>query len=530
MKDVLLIAGLGPAHLSHNDQNESFFSFTNPPFEMYVLAGYSYAPIHLMVEDQTGLHPLFIERKEAQLIVDTLKTMFNQECIDYDFLHIKELWAGQSRQKECYKVVCLSTSFMWSEYMLRYAVEWVCMNFAFDYLIVGGQYAAIKRDFIMSEFSSVSFVSFGDADVSLIPLLRCILFGNKDYSRIPALCYRRNEEIVTNPFAQCDIESSFLPAFEEDYDMISYLAMRGCPYRCGFCAQGNVFPGWQVRSAQRVIEDFKHYYSKGYRHIDIHDSTFFVPYQRALEFINGVRGLGVTWSANCHADTPFTKSHIKLLEESGCSDLYVGFEAMSDQVLSYMNKKTTAAHNRRINELFKNSSVNITASIIVGFPGETKADHELTRQYLLNEHVGFFTTTVFEFESEGMPVWKDRKKFGFKVYKDCYDGFIWQHGGVEWSHSGMTSGEAKFLRRKMIEDVRQNNDSLAVMRSWQYRFLFPYTRGKNKWETMRIEKLLDRLVYLPHDYPIQEERKNALAMIVEELKRYGIVGKKLKII
>ena len=47
---------------------------------------------------------------------------------------------------------------------------------------------------------------------------------------------------------------------------------------------------------------------------------------------------------------------------------------------------------------------------------------------------------------------------------------------------------------------------------------------------MRIEKLLDRLVYLPHDYQIQEERKNALAMIVEELKRYGIVGKKLKII
>lgn len=70
------------------------------------------------------------------------------------------------------------------------------MNFAFDYLIVGGQYTAIKRDFIMSEFSSASFVSFGDADVSLIPLLRCILFGNKDYSQIPALCYRRNKRLL----------------------------------------------------------------------------------------------------------------------------------------------------------------------------------------------------------------------------------------------------------------------------------------------------------------------------------------------
>lgn len=76
---------------------------------MCVLAGYSYAPIHLMVEDQTGLHPLFIERKEAQLIVDTLKTRFNQECIDYDFLHIKELcMVGTVSPKKCYKVVCLS--------------------------------------------------------------------------------------------------------------------------------------------------------------------------------------------------------------------------------------------------------------------------------------------------------------------------------------------------------------------------------------------------------------------------------------
>lgn len=64
-----------------------------------------------------------------------------------------------------------------------------------------------------------------------------------------------------------------------------------------------------------------------------------------------------------------------------------------------------------------------------------------------------------------MSAWKDRKKFGFKVYKDCYGSFIWQHGGVEWSHLGMTSREANLLRRKVIEVVRQNDDSLAAMRS-----------------------------------------------------------------
>ena len=91
----------------------------------------------------------------------------------------------------------------------------------------------------------------------------------------------------------------------------------------------------------------------------------------------------------------------------------------------------------------------------------------------------------------------------------------------------MNSDEARELRLSLIRDVRNNDNSLAVYRSWQYRYLFPIISNHNKIETMRIEKLLDRLVYLSYDYPNEEERKTALKNIADELNSFGIFGVKI---
>ena len=69
MKEVLLIAGLGPAHLSHNDQKDSFFFMDESRKKEYVIAGYSYAPTDLVIEQDGKEYPLLTERTEAELVV-----------------------------------------------------------------------------------------------------------------------------------------------------------------------------------------------------------------------------------------------------------------------------------------------------------------------------------------------------------------------------------------------------------------------------------------------------------------------------
>ena len=56
--------------------------------------------------------------------------------------------------------------------MLQHAIKWIQRTFSYDALILGGQYAVLKRFYIMDEYPEVSFVSCGDADQSLLPLVR----------------------------------------------------------------------------------------------------------------------------------------------------------------------------------------------------------------------------------------------------------------------------------------------------------------------------------------------------------------------
>ena len=141
--------------------------------------------------------------------------------------------------------------------------------------------------------------------------------------------------------------------------------------------------------------------------------------------------------------------------------------------------------------------------------------------------IGFYTTAVFELEDECIPIWKEKDRFQIQLYKDKNDDFKWRHGGNNWSHIGMSSQEAKKLQEELIRDTRQNDNCLAVCRSWQYQFLFPLISGYDKITVMKIEKLLDRLVYLTKDYKTKEEQHIALEKIVSELKKHNINGFKI---
>ncbi|MBQ4511068.1 MAG: radical SAM protein [Clostridia bacterium] len=526
MSDVLLIAGLGPAHLSHADRDGSFFSPSFSDEDSYVLDGYRYFPTDLAEIQGDTERKLLQPRTEAELISNHLCTVFDNAKISYDFLHIKSIWNNSIIENDKYSIICLSTSFMWSEYMLDYAIEWIFQNIKFDYLIVGGQYAALKKDYVLNKWQNVSFVSIGDADISLVPLVNCLLSG-KDWRAVPCISWCENSIVKQTAYKETDINSNFIVEFKNSYHMIPYIAMRGCPYHCAFCAQSECCPVWQYRSAEQIANDWKLFKNQGYNHIDVHDSTFFIPFKKIEELLPLIFDVGVTWSANCRADTPLTDENCKLLEKSGCIDLYFGFESMSDTVLGYMNKNTTSSQNRYINQLFSNSKINTTMSFIVGFPGENPTEFYKTRDYLLNEHIGFFTSAVFELEDERIPIWKQRNRFNIQLYKDKNDDFKWRHGGNNWSHCGMTSKEAQSLRECLINDIRNSDSSLAVCRSWQYQFLFPIVSRQNKKTTMRIEKLLDRLVYLNKDYHTKEEKQAALKKIVAELNYHGIFGTKI---
>ena len=528
MIDVILIAGLGPAHLEAEDLKYSYMDLSISNSERdaaYQIGARNFNPLQFSYTDSYGSRiPILRENNVTPptLIETTLRNILDSGNIQYQFLKASNVWNNINLQEKC-KIVCLSTSFMWSEYMIDYAIAWIDSHICYDFLILGGQYASLKQNFIMNNYKNVDFLITGDAELSLVPLIHEIQSGNCNYVHIPNLLYRTNVGVITTQDELGDINQYATPSYEGEHDIIPYISMKGCIYGCKFCALRHCSKKWQYRTADKIVEDWKLFAQKNNaKHIDVNDSTFFIPYRKIEQLLPMLKDINVTWEANARADTPFREKDIEALESVGCKALFFGFESMSDVTLGYMDKQTTSFLNRKINKMFCDSQIDTMMSFIIGFPGETPTEFQKTREYLLMEHYGHFNIYVFEFEDKSMPIWKDRDKFQIEVYKDVESGFFWKHGGLNWKHCGMDSNTAYSLRNTLLRDIRKSNKTKAIHKSWQYAFEFPFIPERNRQENLKIEQLFDKLMYIALDYPDLEERKTVLKHIVKELKEMGI--------
>ncbi|MBS3107550.1 radical SAM protein [Candidatus Woesearchaeota archaeon] len=520
----MLIAGLGPGHLEKEDLIGSgmdpFFSDEENK-EAYLLDGINHHPSNLVYKATQEWVLKKIKQETPELISSVLINILKNNNVEYEHIPIKLIWDNSSK-KLLGKVVCLSTSFMWSENMINRAINWIKKNIKYDYLIVGGQYCSLKKNYLIENHKEIDFIITGDAEVSLPQLLEILKKGKLDtIVNIPNLLYKKGDKFCETYSLYEDINKYDCPKFENNHQIIPYTSMRGCPYSCKFCALRFCTPGWRYLSAERIIKDWK-YYSKtnNAKHMDIYDSTFFIPFQKIKTLLKKLPSMNLTWEANSRVDTPFNKEVVKELEKANCIALYFGFESMSNKVLGYMDKKVNSNDNRKINKLFKNSEIDTMMSFIVGFPGETISEFEKTKNYLLKEHYGYYNIYVFEFEDKSMPIWEDKDKFKLQIFNDNEDKLSWKHGGESWTHSGMDSETAKKLRKVAIKEIRKSN-SKAIHRSWQYDFEWPLIKSLPREKNLKIEKLIDKLVFVVKDYS-NDDKKIKIKEIVQELKDLNI--------
>lgn len=528
MFDVILIAGLGPAHLELEDLQYSYMDQSISKDERdkaYQIGGRNFNPLTFYYTDFCGRKiPVLRENKFTvpSLIETTLRNILDRGNIQYHFIAASNIWNNINIKEKC-KIVCLSTSFMWSKYMVDYAITWINTHICYDYLVLGGQYSSLKRDLIMNNYKNVDFLITGDAELSLIELIQEIQSGNRNYDHIPNLLYRVNDRVIATRDEIGDINKYPTPSYKGEHAIIPYISMKGCVYNCKFCALRQCVNKWQYCTADKIVEDWKSFIeNNNVKHIDVNDSTFFIPYIKIQQLLPMLKELNVSWEANARADTPFCEKDIDDLESSGCKALFFGFESMSDVTLEYMDKKTTSSLNRKINKMFCDTQIDTMMSFIVGFPGETITEFQKTREYLLTEHYGHFNVYVFEFEDKSMPIWKDRDKFQIEVYMDDNSGYFWKHGGLNWKHCGMDSNTANRLRNKLLRDIRKSNKTQAIHKSWQYNFEFPFVPELSRQENLKIEQLFDRLIYVALDYPNSEERKAVLESIIKKLEKMGV--------
>ena len=207
---------------------------------------------------------------------------------------------------------------------------------------------------------------------------------------VKGIHFRRDGVIVGNPDRPVLEDLDILPFASKvyardlvikDYEIpwmkfpyISIYTGRGCGSKCTFCLWPQTFSGnvYRVRSVKNVLEEVA-YIKKtfpGIRELFFDDDTLTEYRDRTHELAKGLKPFNLSWGCNSKANVDFET--LKVMRESGCRVMVVGYESGNQKILNNIKKGIRVDQAEKFTRDAHQLGMTIHGTFIVGLPGETR--------------------------------------------------------------------------------------------------------------------------------------------------------------
>ena len=173
--------------------------------------------------------------------------------------------------------------------------------------------------------------------------------------------------------------------FQNNPEHLIYIfTTRGCPFKCIFCQKELTGRGFRVRSTEAIVDELEHIikaYDPGV--ILFVDEILTLRKKRIHEMCDEIlrRGLKFEWVANTRADC-VDYPLLKHMHRAGCRRIYYGWESGSQRMLDVLKKDLTPEVIINAARMTRRAGIWAKVYLIVGSPGETKADVAETEKVL----------------------------------------------------------------------------------------------------------------------------------------------------
>jgi radical SAM superfamily enzyme YgiQ (UPF0313 family) len=275
-------------------------------------------------------------------------------------------------------------------------------------VIVGGHGPSNEPEKIL-RMGSIDFVVMGEGEETLLELVKAWQINrcqSPDKIKGIAFINKAGEFTVTEKRGYIkDLDSLSLPAFHlltpkfEDYPghpidskaypeikkpVMTMVASRGCPHRCAYCSLGSRM--YRQRNPKKIVDEMELYKNKfGVKSIVLYDDEFIGMSPQQNEWIKEIceelikRKLGLKLITEGRCSQYIELETLKKMKEAGFVCIWWGVESGSQKVLDdYIHKDITLENVYRTFALAKEAGIRSLMFLIVGFPGETRADIKLT--------------------------------------------------------------------------------------------------------------------------------------------------------
>jgi anaerobic magnesium-protoporphyrin IX monomethyl ester cyclase len=242
-------------------------------------------------------------------------------------------------------------------------------------------------------------VILGEGEATLPEVLDALSGGGRDLRDVAGLALRDAEaravRTAPRPILR-DLDALPRPAWDlvdveryrriwrrrHGYYSMSVAASRGCPYHCNWCAKPIYGQRYSIRGPRAVAEELS-WLAATYApdHVSFADDIFGLRPQWVEEFAAEAERLGLRlpFKCLCRADLLGERT-VDALRRAGCRTVWLGAESGSQAVLDAMEKGTRVEQVRAAAERLHAAGVEVAFFLQFGYPGETLADIERTRQ------------------------------------------------------------------------------------------------------------------------------------------------------
>lgn len=292
-------------------------------------------------------------------------------------------------------------------------------------VIMGGAHPSFMPE---EALDHCDYVVRGEGDHTLPELLRSLRKGTPLLGAVRGVSYRdKGGSIVHTPARPLLEDMDILP--EPDFSLIHgwrpshtypVSTSRGCPYKCTFCSVIRLFGRkYRFRSIEKTVQEITQVASRYSSTIFFVDDNFAARTERTKAILKEIIAAGITprWSAQVRTDVAKDAELLRLMADSRCNTLYIGFESINPRTLKLYEKKQDLDEIVQCIRTVKDHGISIHGMFVLGADTDTLDTIRRTADFAVS--LGIDTIQLLLLTPlPGTPVFAEMEQAGRLLHKD----------------------------------------------------------------------------------------------------------------
>lgn len=326
-------------------------------------------------------------------MAEAVEQFIEEDGLLYQGLTIDET---VERIQDDVQIIAITCMFTQEWPFVRRVIQAIRQRFPEAVIIAGGEHVTALSEFCLRDCPELDYCGRGEGEATLVELAHAI--GDPDrMAEIPGIASLRHGQYHLAPGRARirDVDAIPKPAwhlFPMDVYLASdnvfgvyrgrsmpILATRGCPYKCTFCSNREMYGQlWMPRDPDRVIDEIEEYIRDyGAENIDFYDLTMVIRKEWTLKFCQLIeeRGLKFTWQLPSGTRSEAIDEEVAIaLYKTGCRNVAYAPESGSPRILKSIKKQVNLDSLKSSVRGAIKHGIHVRLNLIYGFPQERRSD------------------------------------------------------------------------------------------------------------------------------------------------------------